>query len=330
MAATLGICERTLRDWAKLDPSRPRRRGPRQYTEEQEETARALVSAELDRMGWSCGERTLVHELGDRVPRRLLRRVLATLKAEHTERLRSHLEEARISIAVLARDTAWTLDATHLGRNAWGASIEGEVVREISSAEIVWVGVGPPSSGEDVVAMLEWLRRLRGGLPLVLISDNGAAYRSRCVRLYLRRHRVTHIFNEPYTPQHNPWGERAHAELKAETGLGKGVRLEGPEEARARIAPALERLNEERPRLSRGWRTPAEAYRATPPWSLWVDREAFFRAARCAEAAAVVGCKRRSRLRRARREAQLATLECFGLIRRTRGDARRRASILET
>ncbi len=330
MAAAYGVGERTLRNWAKIDLTRPRRRGRPPHGPERVEQARGLVRAELDRMGWSAGESTLVHVLGSRVPRRLLRRVLRELKAERAVRRREHIEQARVSVAVHARDALWTLDATHLGRDRRGASVEAEVVCDVASSRILWAGVGTPSTAKDVIELLEELRRLRGGLPLVLLTDNGPAYTSELVEQYLERHQVVHLLNLPRTPQHNPWGEGANGKLKAETELGKGVRLHGHDEARHRIEPALGRLNDERPRASRGWRTPAQADAETPTWRARVGRTEFWERTRCAVNAAVVGCEGNRALRRARREAQLATLECFGLITRTRGDAQAEPSMLES
>ena len=130
--------------------------------------------------------------------------------------------------------------------------------------------------------LLEWLRLLRGSLPLVLVTDNGSVYASKDVRLYLDAHQVVHLFNRPHTPQHNPWGERANGVLKAESELGKGVRLSGPDAALPQLSPALHKHNHVRPLRSRGWRTPAQADAEAVHWSAR-DREAFYLAALCAK-----------------------------------------------
>jgi transposase InsO family protein len=247
--------------------------------------------------------------------------MLRELKAEHVAAHKQHLVEQRVSVAVHARDAVWTLDATHVGRELGGAAVQAEVVRDVASSKILWAGVGLASEAEDVVDLLEALRRLRAGLPLVLLTDNGSAYANELVEAYLKERQVVHLLNLPHTPQHNPWGERANGELKAETGLGKGVLLRDHREASERLVPALERLNCQRPRASRGWRTPAQADAQMPPWSALVDRGTFWKETRCACAEGVVGCTGKRAARRARREAQLATLEKYELITRTRGDA---------
>lgn len=320
IAAEHGVCERTLRNWAKLAPKAPPRGRPPHRPERVNE-AREIVRAELERMGWSTGEPTLVHVLGERVPRRLVRRVLHELKAEHAAAHKRHLVEQRVSVVVQARDVVWTLDATHVGRELGGAAVHAEVVRDVASSKILWAGVGLASTAKDVLALLEELRRVRGGLPLVLLTDNGSAYTNEWVGEYLQARKVVHLLNLPHTPQHNSWGERANGELKAETGLGKGVLLHDHREATALIAGALHRLNDERPRASRGWRTPTRADEETPLWDARVDRTTFWEATRCAAARAVVGCIGKRAQRRARRNAQLATLEKYGLIKTTRGKA---------
>ncbi len=290
MAVEHGVGERTLRNWARIDPAATPLRGRPPHSPERVEEARVLVRAELKRMGWSTGEPTLCHVLGQRVPRRLLRRVLSELKAEHVAAHERHLALQRVSVKVHATDALWTLDATHVGRDRSGAKVEAEVVRDVASSKILSAKVGRPSTAEDVIKLLEELQHQRNGLPLVLLTDNGSAYRNKLVDSYLTAWQVVHFINLPRTPQHNSWGERANGELKAETGLGKGVVLQSHDEARALLEPALERLNYQRPRASRNWRTPAEADAEMPRWSTHVDRPTFWEQTRCAVAQHVVGC----------------------------------------
>jgi hypothetical protein len=91
----------------------------------------------------------------------------------------------------------------------------------------------------------------------------------------------------------------------------------------------MHRHSHERPRRSRGWRTPAQAGRPNPPWNALVDRATFYLAAHCAIARAVVGCSTKRELRQANRQARLETMELIGLITRTRGDAWGPASSLD-
>ena len=70
------------------------------------------------------------------------------------------------------------------------------------------------------VAKKRLSRRVDARMPwaiglLVLITDNGPAYTSRLVQLYLEGHQVLHVPNRPLTPQHNSWSERVNRVLKA-------------------------------------------------------------------------------------------------------------------
>jgi len=87
----------------------------------------------------------------------------------------------------------WSIDATHLGRDPTGASVEAEVVRDVASGRTLAVAVGPPAKAASVVALLERLRGERGDLPLVLAHDNGGAYRSELVASYLEARQVVKL-----------------------------------------------------------------------------------------------------------------------------------------
>ena len=69
-------------------------------------------------------------------------------------------------------------------------------------------------------------------------------YVSKLLEHYAARHRIVLLFNEPRTPQHNARVERRHGELKAESGLGKGVVLLGHEQAGCALLLAARRLDD--------------------------------------------------------------------------------------
>jgi transposase InsO family protein len=71
-----------------------------------------------------------------------------------------------------ARDVMWSMDGTHLARLAEGGKVEAQVVRETATPRILAIEVGPPADGDDVLRILERAARERGGLPLVLVTDN--------------------------------------------------------------------------------------------------------------------------------------------------------------
>jgi hypothetical protein len=95
-------------------------------------------------------------------------------------------------------------------------------------------------------ALLEWARRETGEAPLVLASDNGPENKGALER-WCQRHGVTRLWNLPRTPEHNPWIEHGHGELKGACGLGKGAVLDSHVDAARRLAGAAERLDRHRP-----------------------------------------------------------------------------------
>ena len=119
-----------------------------------------------------------------------------------------------------------------------------------------------------------------------------------------------------HTPTDNAATEHQHGELKGESGLGKGVTVADPEEARQRFAAARTTLDEHRLRATKDWRTAAELARDLPRADAVVDRDAFYAAACSAMEAAERGPQDRRALLKARREALFTTLVLFGLATR--------------
>lgn len=185
---------RTLRNWKKLDPAEevPPPGRPRTGAAVLEE-AKDLVRGELERQGWAAGEEPVWRALGGRVPRARVRRVLAALKAEHRARCRSRAAEVRVSARVHAPDALWSMDATHLGRDAHRHAIQAEVIRDVASTRTIGIAVGKAAEAEDVVALLERTAAERGCAPLVLVTDNGAPYRSDAVASWCARHGVLQL-----------------------------------------------------------------------------------------------------------------------------------------
>jgi len=226
-------------------------------------------------------------------------------------------------VELLRKDALWSIDATHVGGKE-----EAVVVRKVATTSTADIGVGGPPVAGDLVGALERARKARGCLALVVALDNGGPMRSRELRAWADRERVVLLFNLPRTPQHNGWGEHGMRELKEEAGLPTratrtcGDAREDPPEGE--VAARLERARrvlDRRPRASRGWKTALAVDAALPPCYCALARERFHEAACSAirEALAVPGTARARR--RAEREAIFATMERFGLIRRTRGGA---------
>jgi hypothetical protein len=284
----------------------------------------------LEEQGWSVGERPIWKALcAQGVSLRLVREELRELKAEHRRRRRAVRRDLRSHAAVQARDAMWSVDGTHLGRDGQDRRVIGEAVRDVASSRTLGASIGLPPTSREVAELLERVAAQRGGPPLVLAHDNGGENRGE-VTAWCKRHRVIGLRNLPRTPEHNPWAEHGFAELKAETGLGRGVRVSAFKHVVRRIRGAFDRLDNARLRASRGWKTARETDACLPLACTRVAHTRFYNAARCAITTAVQDCQTTRQRRLAEREAILRTLECYKLIRRSRGQAQTPTSKSET
>ena len=125
---------------------------PAAMTEEERARARELVQAAVQEQGWSAGEGPIHRALGGQVSLRLTRELLAELKRAHRRRHREVLERERQSIRVHAKDALWAQDATHVGRDDRGQSVQAEVIREVASTRTAEISVGPPADADVVIA----------------------------------------------------------------------------------------------------------------------------------------------------------------------------------
>ena len=331
LAEALGVTPRTLRSWkreAEGTPGATRRPGRPRRSHGERALAKERVRSVLEQLGIAAGERTVHHALDGEVSLRLVRESLAELKAEHRTRARRKREELRSSVHALARGAMWSLDGTHLGRDEAGAALVGEIVRDVASTKTLGVSVGPPPTSAEVVVLLEHVVAETGEVPLVLSIDNGPENQDE-LEAWCRQMDVVRLRNVPHTPQHNAWVEHGNGELKAETGLGKGMRIGDVHGVVLEVARALEKIDGARPRATRGWRTAWDAYAALPSAETLIDRGRFAADVRCAIDQAVQDCRTARERRLAEREAILTSMECSGLITRTRGRAPKRASKAE-
>jgi len=320
MAEALGRSVRSLRNWARLDPAddvRPPGRPP--LSAEVLAEARDAVESELDRQGWSAGEDPVHRGLEGRIPRARVRRVMQPMKAEHRARKREHQREARVSMRVCARDAVWSMDATHLGRDLLYREVQAEVVREVASTRSIGISAGPAASAREVIQLLERTMRERGGAPLVLMTDNGGAYIAHKLRKWCKHHRVLLLYSLPRTPQHNAASEHGMRELKEDAALGKGTLVLDMGTACAALMRSRDRIDGNRLRRTRDWKTAVEADRGNPHWTTLVSRDELWMKATCAIQLAVLHSKDGRERRRAVRAAILDSLAHFSVITRTRG-----------
>ena len=272
---------------------------------------------ELRRQGYATGGETIWRSLEKQVPLRLVRWATKRLKARNRKRRLAHRARARINMHVRRRDVLWSMDGTHLGRDG-RIPVEGQIAKDVAPLRVVGLKVGPPASGEDLVDFLRLAKLSRGTLPLVISSDNGSANTSAVFAQYLARERIVHLRTCVHTPQQNGWVERANRELKEDSGLGKGVQVE-VELAAELLEKSRRRLDANRLRPSRGFKTALACDLTMPGWYDVVSRDEFYEAA-CRAIEDLMqgdGTAREKRVRE--REAIFATMERFGLVKRTRG-----------
>ncbi len=317
MGRLLGVSERTVRRW-KAKAAHPRRRRGRPRSVITTHEVRA-VAREQRAQGRVTGWRPVKAAL-PRLARHAIERVVGEIKRRRRARVRRRQQRERLRTEVTGRDVLWSLDATHLGRAPSGAAVEGQAVREVASTRTLSLSVGPAVGTGDAVAVVAAAARVRGGCyPLVLVTDNGSAYTSECFEAFLAGHDVLHLLNLPHTPRHNPWVERGHRDLKQETGLGKGVLVRDHDHALQQLEKALARVDGNRLRATRGYRTARAVDAALPvPYDDAVRARLGELVAQRVEDALHDKMTKRER-RVLRREAVLASLEDLGLMTRTRG-----------
>ena len=316
MARLLGVTQRTARRWKAHAVGPPRRRGrPPARLERRVVWGVARAWWVQGRTGWRPVRQALPH-----VARRQVQDVVRELKRRRRVRRARRRERERRSLSVAGRDVLWSLDATHLGRSESRTAVEGQAVREVATTRTLALSVGDAVDTGDAIAVVESAAAERGGrYPLVLVTDNGSPYTSEDFEALLVRHDVLHLLSLPHTPRHNPWVERGHRDLKEQSGLGKGVRVDDHDHARRLLERALNRVDGHRLRATLGYRTAraVDVAMAVPYDEEVRARLADMVAQRVDDGVHDQMTKRERRV--LRREAILASLEELGLIERTRG-----------
>ena len=303
---------------------------PRRYSNKDRWRALWAVARESRRQGRRAGWPNIKKALGESVPTRLVQEMLAALKRRRRQRQESRIRSQRRHVVVHEKGVLWAVDATHLDRTEEGGEVKAEVVREVATVKVLEAVVGKPACGREVIRILERAASAAGEWPMVLASDNGAEYVSAEVEQCLQSHQVMHLRSATHTPQHNAWAERAIGELKDQAEAERAPPCEDVFEMwQVRMHKAKRRLNENRLRASRGYRTAEELDKITKPGRLEPLRERFYRSACEATARAVIGARSARAKRLAERGAILSTMQQFGLITQTRGDARVPAVLCE-
>lgn len=334
LAEKLKVSARTLRNWRArallVGVSRPAHRPSTDdlHGEDLREAVRVWRKLPSGFNGAGTLREKLAREkivLGKRPAGRLVN-WLKAMTAKHANR---RILARRVSHEVQARDLWWSCDESFLGRDAAREAIWALFVREVFSRRTYPLSVGRAASGEELAVTLEKLAVERGGWPWILSLDNGGANRSEIVADVLKEHQVIVLFNQPHTPQHNPFGERAIGQHKQASGVEEVARRLGPECDRAArcavLHHVLRRTSEtldNTPRAACGGLTPLELDSSAKRADDIGCRDRFYADARAAlEGVAQQQLAPRAR-RRAEREAIFCSLERHGMLNRFTGGGR--------
>ncbi len=323
LAHTLHVTLKTLWNWEAAarrgEPSLPWGRRP--HPEASRVEAERRVLEERARQGVLAGWRSLragFARRGEAVPTRLVQEALQRIKAKERHEERARVRDRRVSIRVLYKDAIWAADGFDVGWTAAG-KVEAQLLRDPAAGLTLYLPVGPPMTGEGMVALLDRLRVVRGGLPLAFQCDRGPINRAEVLVDYLDRNLVVHILSRPRTPTDNPKTERAIGDLQVESGVPETGVIEDVDAVRARLERARRTLDQGRLWARHGYRTAVEADAALVRADTVIERKKLFdeatKAMRDAEAAA--SCPRAKYA--ARNAAAWRVLERFGLVKVTSG-----------
>jgi len=354
LAKVAGRTPRTIRNW-KRNP-RGGRRGRPPHSVEERAWARTMVFSELAAQKITASATSIdraLRPLG--VPRRLTFEYVAEFKRAAAREAEEQSAARRLHVEVCATDAIASLDGTHAGREpvvpaespvttgtpppsegiqdagtpaspaarrGRGRAIQVLAAVDVASILKLPFKVVHASRGQDVIDVLNAIKAERGAYPLVVATDNGSENVNDDVRPFLEKHKIIHLRNLPRTPRHNPWIERSHREVKAEARVEMAdldPRLALIERIAISVGRAVVRLNVERPRRSRGWKTAAQLDKALPRAYDLVARDVFYAVARAAMQAAKAAHRSARVQRLAERCALFRVMEDFGLVKLFRG-----------
>jgi len=282
--------------------------------------ARQRVQKHLDQIGWRYGEGTVLAKFQDAFPRSVVMRVVRELKAKRKRRMRAAAIARRVGFRATAQGALWSIDEAQLApRSRAMDDVFIEIVRDPATRETRVTEPAPPATGEAAVQWLDELIKASGFTPLVVSTDNGAAYKSEVFSEFLERHKIVHLRNLPHTPQHNAHAERGVKEVKQKLGIPRGTLQSAGAWLGLRLSAAVRHLNCALHRGVLQGRTAAEEAARLPIAETLIDRQKFFAETCAAIEAAVQDCSSARAARLAERKAILQTLARHSLITITRG-----------
>ncbi|MCC7171214.1 MAG: DDE-type integrase/transposase/recombinase [Planctomycetes bacterium] len=325
---------RTHRTWRSRPPGEePPRIGRPPHTQRMLRHALRDVRRQMKRQGKSVGEGAVLAALNGKVPTRLVRQALSRWKARDRRSARERVYALRVSIVPVSPGVMASMDVAQLGRlfDAHGVAVKVAQVVDVDSGVTCAAHVGVRMGGAEIVAMLERLCVRSGDAPLVLAHDGGSENVNADVAAWAQKWRVILLRSVPHTPQHNPWAEKKHGDMRGVSDLRSDTVLSSIAEGTSRFDTAVRVLDHGRLRRRNGWRTAAERDRGRRVRYSPERREALWKAVRAAEEEAMRSCVSARDRPRAVREAKLRVLKEYGVLFRTRGgvpDRRGEAEII--
>jgi len=291
-----------------------KRSGRPRYTSHDHRRAMTMVARELRRQGYP-GSSAIAIELKGKVQLRLIRKYVSEIKERRRLRKLEEIKLNQTRIEVKAVNVIWTQDGTHLGRKNRKA-VEAQIVKDRGSKKIIGAFTGLAANGNEIVQTLDLLKEQRG-LPLVWMTDNGAAYCNKEVREFVEREKIVHVRSLPRTPQQNGAAEVMMREIKNDCLLGKKSVLVCEKAAHARLVNSIERINKNRKRQSLSFKSSEEIDEEMSMSGKKIDRALFYKEY-CSEIESLVNVKSSREKRMKEREIVMCLLEKHEMILRKR------------
>lgn len=315
-AILLKVTTRTLENWIKLYSSEVVSPiGRPSYTKETREKAKLLVCREMTLQG-NPGWRPIDVALKGKVPTRLVQEYVREIKKEKRKEARDKKNQNTKVATVQMKNVIWTMDGTHLGRLD-RKSIESQVIKDRGSLLTLGVSTGGSATGKEIITLLTELKSKRY-LPIVLSTDNGAAYCNEEVRCFLKNNKIVHLLSLPRTPEHNSSSEIGMRELKECAVLGKGTRLTSVDQGHNLMVNSAKSVGN-RPRASKKFNSAKDLDDIMFEANTLIDRDRFYKDCQqgLSEIQTKACCARDRRMQE--RELILGMLEECGCVKQTRG-----------
>lgn len=226
------------------------------HSRETLEQSRMLVFDEMKKLG-APGWRPIAVLLKGKVSVRIVQEFVAEYKFIQRQKKTSKRMD------VVGKNVIWTMDGAITKENE---KIENQVIKDRGTK--CWVGYKKTARASNAADVIETLKTSfdKNGKPLVLSTDNGAAYTNKKVCSFLRDLKIIHLRSLPRTPQHNGSVEVGIKELR-----------EIMENNQIILKEAMKVANARPRKYGKNWHMPLCTFENTDvPYNKF-DRELFFK-----------------------------------------------------